>query len=83
MTYRAFAIALGGFLEISATVLPVLKPICTSLQEGLDHPARSLTGGYLIKSALNLHKTRESWGTNGHRLGIVCYIEGAYRGSYR
>ena len=30
-----------------------LKPICTSLQEELDHPSRSLTGGYIIKSAFN------------------------------
>ena len=38
---------------------------------GLDHPARSLTGDYL-KTRLSINITkRGSWGTNGHRLGIV------------
>ena len=56
----------------------LLKLICHSLQEGLERPAK-VTGQVVISStqlSVNIRK-RGSWGTNGHRLGIICYIEGA------
>ena len=61
----------------------LLKLICHSLQEGLDRAPCKVTGQVVISStqlSVNIRK-RGSWGTNGHRLGIVCYIEGA--SSYR
>ena len=45
---------------------------------GIRLPCK-VTGQVVISStqlSVNIRK-RGSWGTNGHRLGIVCYIEGA------
>lgn len=42
-----------SFFSRNDSISPSKKPVCTNLSRGgLDHPARSLTDGYLIESAL-------------------------------
>ena len=56
----------------------VLKPIITSVNERI-RPHCKVTGQVVISSTQlsNNIRKRGSWGTNGHRLGIVCYTESA------
>ena len=59
--------------------LLILKPICTSLAGGVRPPCKvtdRLLSHQITELSINIRK-RGSWGINRHRLGIVCYIEGA------
>ena len=51
----------------------VQRPPILLGQKGLDHPARSLTGGYLINSALNYIRKEDHGGPTGTDWGSFLY----------